>query len=197
MDKGSALLIVDLQNDFCPGGALAVTAGDRVIAPLSRAAECFKEAGLPVLASRDWHPHRTSHFKDYGGLWPPHCVQGTVGAEFHPDLRLPPETVVISKGSKPDSDSYSAFDGITTESITLMDTLIRLQVRHLYIGGLATDYCVKSTVLDARRAGLAVTLLVDAVAGVEVAAGDSERALAEMASAGARFCTVDSLFPGP
>jgi nicotinamidase/pyrazinamidase len=104
---------------------------------------------------------------------------------------------VISKGSEPDSDSYSAFDGITTEGKTLMDTLISLQVRHLYIGGLATDYCVKSTVLDARRSGLAVAVLLDAIAGVEVTAGDSERALTEMASAGAQFCTVDSLFPVP
>ena len=167
--------------------------GDRVVEALNRAAAWFNAAGLPVLASRDWHPPQTGHFKGFGGIWPPHCVQGTSGADFHPGLRLPPETVVVSKGSEPDTDSYSAFDGTTTDGASLGSILAGLQVRHLFVGGLATDYCVLSSVLDARRAGLAVTVLLDAVAGVEVAAGDSERALAEMRSAGAQFCEVDSL----
>jgi nicotinamidase/pyrazinamidase len=188
MDKGAALLIVDVQNDFCSGGALAVPAGDRVVEPLSRVAACFAAAGLPVLASRDWHPPVTVHFSGYGGVWPPHCVQGSSGAAFHPALRLPEGTLVISKGSEPDSDAYSAFDGRGAGGELLGEILARLQVRQLYVGGLATDYCVRSSVLDACKAGLGVTLLTDAVAGVELAEGDSAKALAEMESAGVTFC---------
>jgi len=191
MKKSAALLIVDVQNDFCPGGALAVPVGGRVVDPLSRAAGCFSSAGLPVLASRDWHPPITRHFSKYGGVWPPHCVQETAGANFHPALYLPEGTLVITKGSDPDSDSYSAFDGHGSDGNSLGDILAALQVRHLYVGGLATDYCVCSSVLDARRAGLEVTVLVDAIAGVDVAAGDSEKALEEMGRAGVIFCTVD------
>jgi nicotinamidase/pyrazinamidase len=191
MKKDAALLIVDVQNDFCPGGALAVPDGDRVVEPLSRAAECFAAAGLPVLASRDWHPPVTGHFIEQGGIWPPHCVQGSSGAAFHPALRLPQGTQVISKGISPDSDSYSAFDGRNTDGRPFVDILADLQVRHLYVGGLATDYCVRSTVLDALKAGFRVTVLVDAIAGVDVSAGDSEKAREEMRLAGASFCTAD------
>ncbi|KAA0893455.1 nicotinamidase [Oryzomonas rubra] len=193
MERGSALLIVDVQNDFCPGGALGVPDGDRVAVPLSRAAERFRGAGLPVFASRDWHPAVTRHFKEYGGMWPPHCVQGSPGAAFHPDLRLPPGTTVISKGIDPDRDSYSAFEGINDDGATLGSCLASLGVGHLYIGGLATDYCVRSSALDAVRAGLTVTLLTDCVAGVELQPGDSARALEEMAEAGVRFATVDGI----
>jgi len=191
MRTGAALLIVDVQNDFCPDGALAVPGGDRVVEPLSRAAGSFAAAGLPVLASRDWHPPLTRHFKAYGGTWPPHCVQETIGAAFHPALRLPEGTLVISKGSDPDSDAYSAFDGHSADGASFGDILAALQVHHLYVGGLATDYCVRSSVLDARKAGLEVTLLADAVAGVDITAGDSARALEEMARAGVTFCTTD------
>lgn len=193
MERDSALLIVDVQNDFCPGGALGVPDGDRVAVPLSRAAERFMEAGLPVFASRDWHPAVTRHFRGYGGVWPPHCVQGTSGADFHPDLRLPAGTVIISKGIDPDRDSYSAFEGIDDAGATLGSCLASLRVGHLYIGGLATDYCVRSSALDAVRAGFMVTVLTDCVAGVELKPGDSERALDEMARAGVRFATVDAL----
>jgi nicotinamidase/pyrazinamidase len=186
----AALLIVDVQNDFCPGGSLAVPGGDRVVEPLSRAAGSFAAAGLPVLASRDWHPSLTRHFKEYGGTWPPHCVQETTGAAFHPALRLPEEKLVISKGSDPDSDSYSAFDGQSADGTSLAEILAALQVRHLYVGGLATDYCVRSSVLDARKAGLEVTVLVDAIAGVDIITGDSARALEDMARAGVTFCTA-------
>ncbi len=191
MTKAAALLIVDVQNDFCPGGALAVPGGDLVTPPLSLLAGYFAAAGLPVLASRDWHPPVTKHFRDYGGVWPPHCVQGTPGAEFHPDLRLPEGTLVFSKGSNPDSDSYSAFDGQSADGSYLGDTLAALQVDHLYVGGLATDYCVSASVLDARKLGFEVTVLTDAIAAVEVVAGDSEKALNLMKSAGVSFSTVD------
>jgi len=191
MNKAAALVIVDVQNDFCPKGSLAVPHGDRVIAPLNRAAGYFAAAGLPVVASRDWHPQVTGHFKEYGGLWPPHCVQNTIGAAFHHDLRLPDGTVVFSKGSDPNSDSYSAFDGRDPRGILLGDVLAALKVQHLYVGGLATDYCVKTTVLDALKAGLKVTVLTDAIAGVDVVPGDSEKALEEMAKAGAKVCLTD------
>lgn len=191
MKKEAALLIVDVQNDFCPKGALAVPDGDRVVEPLNRVAGCFAAGGLPVLASRDWHPPVTGHFREFGGIWPPHCIQDSPGAAFHPALHLPEGTLVISKGSNPESDSYSAFDGRSTDGSTLADVLADLHVRHLYVGGLATDYCVRSSVLDARKAGLEVTVLTDAIAGVDVIAGDSEKALEEMGRNGVTFCTTD------
>ena len=193
MERDSALLIVDVQNDFCPGGALAVPDGDRVVEPLNRAAERFAEAGLPVFASRDWHPAVTGHFSRYGGTWPPHCVQGTPGAGFHPGLRLPAGAMVISKGTDPDSDSYSAFEGALEDGAALAERLATLGVGHIYIGGLATDYCVRSSALDALRTGLRVTVLTDGVAGVDVKPGDSDRALEEMVRAGAQLATVDAL----
>ncbi|HEX9079167.1 MAG TPA: isochorismatase family protein [Desulfuromonadaceae bacterium] len=193
MKRDAALLIVDVQNDFCPNGALGVPDGDRVVEPLNRAAELFAAVGLPVLASRDWHPPVTKHFRQYGGSWPVHCVQGSNGAEFRPDLRLPPGTVLLFKGIDPERDSYSAFEAVTGEGVPLAALLASLGVRHLYIGGLATDYCVNFTAKDALRSGLAITVLTDAVAGVDVTPGDSERALKEMERAGAHFCTVDDL----
>lgn len=188
MKKDVALLIVDVQNDFCPNGALAVGGADRVVEPLNLVAGSFAKASLPVLATRDWHPRVTCHFKEYGGLWPPHCIQDTLGAAFHPALQLPEGTRIFSKGSDPDADAYSAFDGRDPDGDSLGDYLAALHIRHLYIGGLTTDYCVRTSVLDARKSGLKVTVLVDAIAGVDVVAGDSERALTEMERAGAAFC---------
>lgn len=193
MEQRSALLIVDLQNDFCPGGSLPVAEGDRVVEPLNRAIGFFESQGLPVLASRDWHPASSGHFKEYGGIWPPHCIQDSSGAYFHAGLLLPDGAVIISKGVEPGSDGYSAFDGKSADGRTLQDVLSSLQVRHIFVGGLATDYCVQASVLGARRAGFDVTVLTDAIAGVNLAPGDSERAMQEMVSAGARFCTVDDL----
>jgi nicotinamidase/pyrazinamidase len=190
MKKEAALLIVDVQNDFCPGGALAVPDGDRVVEPLNLAAGSFAAAGLPVLASRDWHPQVTCHFREFGGIWPLHCIKDSPGARFHPALHLPDGTLIITKGDTPDSDSYSAFDGHSADERSLLDILAGMQIRHLYVGGLATDYCVLSSVLDARKAGFAVTVLADAVAGVNITAGDSEKALKEMGHAGALFCTT-------
>jgi nicotinamidase/pyrazinamidase len=191
MAHRAALLIVDVQNDFCPGGSLAVPEGDLVAPPLSRIAGYFATADLPVLASRDWHLPVTTHFNSFGGAWPPHCIQETAGAEFHPDLRLPEGTLIITKGSNPESDSYSAFDGLSSQGISLGDTLTALKVDHLYVGGLATDYCVSASVLDARKFGFEVTLLTDAIAAVEVAAGDSAKALELMKNAGVSFSTTE------
>jgi nicotinamidase/pyrazinamidase len=193
MPEKAALLIVDLQNDFCPGGALPVRAGDQVIAPLNTAAQLFSSAGLPILASRDWHPPQTRHFRDFGGDWPVHCVAGTAGAAFPPALQLPPETVLLSKGIDPALDGYSAFEGVSPGGSTLAEILTQLGVQRLYIGGLATDYCVLATTLEARQRGLAVTVLSDAIAGVELAPGDASAALARMRVAGAQFARVVDL----
>ena len=191
MDLGTALLIVDVQSDFCPGGALSVPAGDRVVEPLNRIARRCAEAGVPVLATRDWHPLGTRHFRERGGPWPPHCVQGSPGAEFDPALRLPEGTLVISKGTDPDTDGYSAFEAADADGQDLREILASLGVRRLLIGGLATDYCVRASVLEARRMGLDVVVLADAVAGVDMAPGDSARALDEMERAGATFAGTD------
>jgi nicotinamidase/pyrazinamidase len=183
----SALLIIDVQKDFCAGGALAVPNGDRVVPPLNRYITDAVKRGWPVYASRDWHPPVTKHFRQYGGLWPPHCVQGTEGATFHRELQLPASVIVVSAGDSPDSDGYSAFEGRLPDGTPFLDDLRKRGIRRLYVGGLATDYCVKHSVLDARRSGLEVTVLTDAVAGIDVEAGDSERALNEMRAAGAEI----------
>lgn len=196
MNAKSALLVVDVQNDFCPSGALQVPAGDRVIAPINRVLARFVAAGLPVLASRDWHPPVTRHFKAYGGVWPVHCVQGSAGAAFHPALRLPPETVVLSKGFDPDMDGYSAFEGVSSDGRMLKTILTELGVERLYLAGLATDYCIRFTAQEALQHGLAVTVLTDAVAGVDRVPGDADRALEELSRAGAELVTVAELLRG-
>lgn len=196
MKTPAALLIIDVQNDFCPGGSLPVADGDRVVEPLNRAAELFATAGLPVVASRDWHPEITGHFAAYGGTWPPHCVQGSRGAEFHPALKLPPGYLLVSKGFEADGDSYSAFDGGLDDGRSLRQLLASLGVTQLYVGGLATDYCVKESVLAALSYGFKVIILEDAIAGVNVNPGDSLRALAQMQSAGASLCQVNELVWG-
>jgi len=180
MDKTAALVIIDVQNDFCPGGSLPVPEGDKVVAVLNRYIELFRAKELVIFASRDWHPARTGHFKAYGGIWPPHCVQGSRGAQFHPDLQLPPQAIIISKGMDPTKDDYSAFAGVSEQQIPFPETLKILGIRHLYVGGLATDYCVKETVLEGLRQGFSVTVLEDAVRGVDLNPGDSEKAMAEM-----------------
>jgi nicotinamidase/pyrazinamidase len=174
-----ALIVVDVQNDFCPGGSLAVEHGDEVVAPLNRLIEEFLSRGEPVYKSRDWHPARTKHFALYGGTWPVHCVRGTRGAEFHPELIEDPRVRVVSKGMG-DEDSYSAFDGTT-----LAEALRAEGVGEVWVGGLATDYCVKNTVLDALRAGFKVRALSDAMRAVNLRPGDDARAVEEMRRAGA------------
>jgi nicotinamidase/pyrazinamidase len=193
MNTKAALIVVDVQNDFCPGGALGVPGGDRVVAPLNRAVARFSAAQLPIFATRDWHPEHTGHFQAFGGLWPVHCVQNTTGAEFHPDLHLPAHTILLFKGIDERLDGYSAFDGVEESGTPLAQLIEEHGVHHLYIGGLATDYCVRSTVLDARKRGLTVTVLIDGVAGVDLQPGDSERALEEMRRAGARMLLVDEI----
>ena len=193
MSSQMALLIIDVQNDFCPGGALPVADGDRVIEPLNRAVHRFINAGLPVFASRDWHPLETQHFQEHGGQWPVHCIRDTLGAAFHPNLHLPEQAVVLSKGLDPQADGYSAFEGQTEDGIFLTTLLTEAGINHLCIGGLATDYCVKATVMDALSRGLSVTVLADGVAGVDIQPCDAQRALESMCKAGARILAVDAL----
>ena len=179
-EKKRALVVVDVQNDFCPGGALAVKEGDQVVAPLNKLIREFLERAEPVFKTRDWHPLKTKHFKDYGGTWPVHCVQDTSGAEFHPQLVDDIHIRVVSKGLG-DEDSYSGFDGTD-----LALQLRRLGVEEVWVGGLATDYCVKNTVLDALKEGFKVKALEDAMRPVEVNPGDGARAIEEMRAAGAK-----------
>ena len=181
---GDALIVVDVQQDFLPGGALGVPAGDEVIAPLNRAINMFERAGLPIFYSRDWHPANHISFKAQGGPWPRHCVAGTDGAAFAPTLRVPTTASIVSKATMAERDAYSAF-----QDTTLASQLRAAAVRRVFIGGLATDYCVKATVLDAKREGLDVKVLRDAIRAVEVQPGDGERALQEMQQSGAHLTT--------
>jgi nicotinamidase/pyrazinamidase len=190
---GSALLIIDVQNDFCAGGALEVRGGDRVVAPINRMIDRAVAHGEPVYATRDWHPPNTRHFKQFGGAWPVHCVARTPGADFHPNLRLPVSALIVATGDTVDKEGYSAFEGHVPGGRGLLDDLRARGIRRLYVGGLATDYCVRHTVLDARKAGFEVDLLTDAIAGVDVEPGDSARALDEMREAGARLTTTGQI----
>jgi nicotinamidase/pyrazinamidase len=180
-------VVVDVQRDFCPGGALPAPGGNRILPALNRYLGDARSRGLVVYATRDWHPLVTSHFKEYGGEWPAHCVQGSEGAKFHPRLDLSPDAIVIDKGEDPDRPGYSAFDGHTAEGKTFLDDLRDRSVEHLFVAGIATDYCVKQTVLDARQAGLQVTVLTDAVTGIDARPGDTARALTDMSNAGAEL----------
>src|SRR5258705_693485 len=180
-----ALIVVDVQNDFSPEGALAVAHGDEVVAPLNKLIDEFLQRGYPVYKSRDWHPPTTKHFQAYGGTWPVHCVQGTPGAEFHPAVKDDPRIQIISKGLG-DEDSYSALDG------TDLSAQLRQQgVEEVWVGGLATDYCVKNTVLDALKEGFAVKALKNAMQPVELNPGDGDRAIQEMSAAGAEIVISD------
>ena len=190
MQEKAALVIVDVQNDFCPGGSLVVADGDKVVAVLNRHIEKFDRAGLPIFATRDWHPARTKHFNTDGGPWPPHCVQGTEGGKFHPALALPNSAVVVSKGMSFEADSYSGFEATDAAGAGLAERLRGLGVERIFVGGLATDYCVKFTVLDGLKEGFKVTLLEDAVRGVNLRPDDSVRAIDEMVHAGADRSTV-------
>ena len=185
MQGKDALVIVDTQNDFCPGGALPVAEGDRIVPVLNRYIEQSRNKGLPIIATRDWHPEKTAHFNTYGGPWPPHCIQGTMGAQFHPALALTDDVIVVSKGMAPDADSYSGFQAVDAAGIRLADVLKQRGVERILVGGLATDYCVKHTVLDGLKEGLKVILLEKAIRGVNLKPGDSERAVEEMVRAGA------------
>jgi nicotinamidase/pyrazinamidase len=183
-EPGDALLLVDPQNDFCPGGSLPVAEGDEVMPVLSAWAAGAERAGVPVFVSRDWHPARTTHFQAFGGVWPAHCVQGTPGADFHPDLRLPTSAVIVSKGMGETEDAYSAFQARDEQGTMLADLLRARGVRHLYVMGLATDYCVKASALGGLEHGFRVTLVQSGCRAVNLQPGDGHAALAAVETAG-------------
>lgn len=174
------MILVDVQYDFLPGGSLAVADGHDIIDPLNEAIDAFEAAGLPVVATRDWHPSDHMSFAEQGGPWPPHCVADTDGAQFVASLRIPADAIIISKATLQELDAYSGFAGTD-----LHEQLQSLGVRRVYVGGLATDYCILNTVLDARRLGYEVIVLAEAVRAVNVDPADGQRALQQMIDAGA------------
>lgn len=190
---GKALLVVDVQNDFCTGGALQVRNGDLVVEPLNRVIKCFEKNSWSIFFSRDWHPHETNHFKK----WPLHCVATTWGAQFHPNLVVPPSAHIISKGYTKDTDGYSAFEGAYLRNndwpLSLNILLSTSNIKEIYIGGLATDYCVKEAVLDACRLKYKTYLLTDACRAVNRKPGDEILALNEMENAGVIFITTNEI----
>lgn len=179
LDERDALIVVDVQYDFCPGGALAVPRGDRVVPVLNRLIPLFERGGARVYASRDWHPADHVSFQGRGGPWPPHCIQGSEGAEIRRDLKLPAKTLVVDKGTDPERDAYSAFSGTG-----LARKLRQAGITRVWVGGLALDYCVAETALDASREGFEVHLLREATQPVEVQPGDGERAVERLRLAG-------------
>ncbi len=179
-----ALLIIDFQNDFTPGGALGVEGGDE-IAPAIRGLAATADV---VIATRDWHPPDHSSFREQGGPWPSHCVQGTAGAELHPSIAGLRIDATVDTGQTAEADGYSAF-----ENPELARILREHEVDQVVVTGIATDYCVRASVLDARREGFPTIVVEDAVRPVEVEPGDGDRALGEMSTAGARVVPVSDL----
>src|SRR5712691_7460952 len=190
-ESKKALIVVDVQNDFCPGGSLAVAHGDEVVPPLNKLIKEFLDRDEPVFKTRDWHPAKTKHFAAYGGTWPIHCVSGTRGAEFHAVLVDDPRITIISKGTDESADGYSGFDGTN-----LAQLLREEDVKEVWVGGLATDYCVKHTVLDARREGFDVKALADAMRAVNLKPNDGVQAIEEMRRAGAEVVGNESKAAG-
>lgn len=185
---GDALVVVDVQRDFLPGGALGVPEGDRVVAPLNRCSALFEQLHLPIVLTRDWHPADHCSFYPQGGPWPPHCVADSAGAGFAPGLVVADDAHIVSKATRSDADAYSGF-----QHTGLADWLRDRGCRRLFIGGLATDYCVLATVRDARNQGFDVVALRDAMRAVDVQPGDGERAQGAMVAAGALLASVDEV----
>jgi len=180
LSSKDALIVVDVQRDFCSGGALTVEGGEEVVPVLNRWIEAARVSDAVVVASRDWHPPGHVSFKEQGGDWPPHCLQKSEGAELHSSLMLPEQTLIVSKGEDPSRDQYSAFD-----DTGLAEKLKDRGIRRLWVGGLAQDVCVRATVLDALEAGFDVRLIKPATRAVNVREGDGDRALQQMRDAGA------------
>jgi len=174
-----ALLVVDPQMDFFPGGALPVPEGDAILATVNQALRAFSDAGLPIFVTRDWHPADHCSFTAQGGPWPDHCVKGSAGAELHPGLALPPIFSMVQKATTSDREAYSDFEGTG-----LAEALRRHRVRRVVVCGLALEYCVRAACIDAIEAGFEVVLLTDGTRAVEVAPGDGERTLEELSEAG-------------
>jgi nicotinamidase/pyrazinamidase len=178
LQRGDGLLLVDVQNDFCPGGALPIEEGDKVVPVLNQWIEAAKAKGIPIYASRDWHPVHHMSFEGHGGKWPPHCIQDSEGGLFHPELKLPDDVVKITKGVRFDQDQNSAFD-----QTGLAEQLKRDGVKRLWIGGLALDVCVLATVLDAGKLGFEVHVILEGTRPVTSEGG--QEAIRTMREAGA------------
>ena len=181
-----ALIVADVQADFLPGGALGIANGDKIIDPLNQYIKIFSQLGFPVYFTRDWHPRNHLSFRENGGLWPRHCEADTPGALFSPALMLPTDNkYIISKGVKHEFDAYSGFQGTA-----LLALLQERGIRRVFIGGLATDYCVKNTVIGALNLGFVAVLLLDAIQGVDLEPGDSGKAVEQIVSEGAFAITI-------
>ena len=177
LHQSDALLIIDVQRDFLPGGALGIAGAEEIIGPINAYIAAFESRHLPIFLTRDWHPEHHSSFREAGGPWPPHCVRGSSGAQWAKGLHVTPNVRIISKGTDPAADAYSGFSGTA-----LLTALRGLGTRRLFVAGLATDYCVRSTVLDARSDGFEVVLLADAIRGLDAKPGDEMRAVKDMLS---------------
>ena len=178
LQPGDALLIVDVQNDFFPAGALPVADGDKIIPTVNQWITAAQKAHIPIFISRDWHPHNHCSFQTYGGRWPAHCVQNTQGAEFHAAINVPKNAILISKAFTRDKDAYSAFEGITPDGKKMADHLRAHNITRLWVCGLALDYCVRASAIDARALGIEVHVLLAATRPVAKETG--EKTLAEL-----------------
>lgn len=177
---GDALIVADMQNDFLPGGSLAVAGGNEIIPLLNRYLAYFAAHQLPVFATRDWHPPDHCSFQPQGGPWPPHCIAGSAGAAFSASLKLPAGTHIISKATARETEAYSGFRGTRFNEL-----LQSLHVHRIFIGGLATEYCVRNTVNDALRLGYTAFILADAIQAINLQPQDGQHALQEMIHLGA------------
>jgi len=185
----AALILVDIQNDFCPGGALAVNDGDKIVEPVNKLISWFPL----VISTQDWHPANHISFIKQGGPWPPHCVQGTTGAELRADLDTAKVAHYFRKASSPNKDEYSEFAGKDDQGRSLNEVLKKKGVKRLYVVGLATDYCVLETVLDGLKNGYEVYAVTDAMRAVNVSPEDGSKALQKMESNGAHLVTSDQV----
>jgi len=188
INETDALVLVDIQSDFCTG-SLAVPNALDIIETVNKYIDLFYKQKLPIVLTRDWHPINHSSFKGFGGIWPVHCVQNTPGANFYKDLKIPNDSIIISKGTDPSRDAYSAFDGTNLNPYRLKG----LNIKRLFIGGLATDYCVKETILDSLSLGYTTFFLSDISKAVNINSGDEKKAIDEMLQAGAISITLNEL----
>ena len=189
INKKDALVVVDVQNDFLSHGSLPVPNGEAVIPVLNDYIKAFKKRQAKIFATRDWHPINHMSFREFGGKWPPHCIRDTHGAKFHPNLVLPKNSIIISKATKPNQEAYSGFQGTN-----LLKKLEKFKVIRLFIGGLATDYCVKNTVLDALKFGFRTFFLWDGSRGINANAGDIEKSIEIMEEYGAKKVIISNFY---
>lgn len=186
MSHHQGLLIVDVQNDFCAGGTMPIARAETILPVINQYIRYFYAHSAAIIATRHWHPATTSHFETFGGAWPSHGIQDTPGALFHPDLALPRDVIIISKGMKPGEEGWSAFEGVDTRDKSFFTVLQENKIKELFVAGLATEYCVKATVLEALQNNFAVNLLMDAIKGVNIEPEATDYAVKKMLRKGAK-----------